>query len=985
MKRSELDIKLKISESTEDILNLSDAEIKLLIMGNDMGYWFDDILSNDEVLDAYYTAEDKAKKIANSRGIEYCDFIKSLEDNFAEKPVELSDNEVFYKSENSQAKIDEDIKVCEHVDGEQIEFETNPIESGLDVKMSDIIAKLIKDEYDAIIAYNKAIESAQLEGYDDIISQLSEIQAEENIHVEQLQEIMAKFDPNAVNFNDSNEDMNYEVYFTQDDKEHIDFNGSYEDCQKYIDNIESQRDTDLPERYIRKVIKSTVDDESLKAGKSLKESVNLNKLKNIINVLNKNLGVRFKHSAGGVFFYDKTPFNTDIFNKLIENNYKSIGDALEEQGFKYDISEDAYISKGENLYVTVYGDLSGIIVQFEERESEPLKESIDGWDERTGIIKRIDKYLYQNPNIEPPKGYVSPRSRDYEVLANTYGDYVTTPFSNISTDNLMSFAKEHNLIDESLNEDVPMEYIDPNILKSLADEDEYYNKQRERRIHNFELLHKIFDSHGYRDSEERWADKVFDIFRDAEEITVVDDASKVPNKTNDGQKVKYIMSTPDAEVDVHTDVYGDYVWVVTKDPITEAFYDTNKSLNEDIAEEDKFILYLPHLKPRTVDKETAIKSLEQKLNAFKSNDGSDIAGTGFAIYCLQSIDKDGTSWVANDSSREFIKSLTYLSESVEEDAYINEKFVGVEESLAPKDYKPKQTGTAYKVFKVKNGKLYPPMVANPGGEPTPVGVWLTADEGEFAGLSKTGRPQVKSIGSGTLSYRPGWHLGEIPRASQFDRTNKETGEKEFPKDFVWAECDYTMDIDYQAESDEQGHMRIDKDGNQYRSDKYQHSLAGLPKLPKDGYYKYRTNPRPDTVPWIITGAVKVNRLLSDDEVNDILKDHGIEPIHRQGGDKTLSELGLSNVHESVSYDEANRDEVYSDYNVAKARADELNLCLAEYGNINNISYCYWNKSGNRDDAAEIFVYYKFVGGKPEPLDDEEMQNIAMEYGVNFTN
>ena len=126
-------------------------------------------------------------------------------------------------------------------------------------------------------------------------------------------------------------------------------------------------------------------------------------------------------------------------------------------------------------------------------------------------------------------------------------------------------------------------------------------------------------------------------------------------------------------------------------------------------------------------------------------------------------------------------------------------------------------------------------------------------------------------------------------------------------------------------------------------------------------------------------------LLSDDEVNDILKDHGIKPIHRQGGDKTLSELGLSNVHESVSYDKANRDEVYSDYNVAKARADELNLCLAEYGNINNISYCYWNKSGNRDDAAEIFVYYKFVGGKPEPLDDEEMQNIAMEYGVNFTN
>ena len=28
---------------------------------------------------------------------------------------------------------------------------------------------------------------------------------------------------------------------------------------------------------------------------------------------------------------------------------------------------------------------------------------------------------------------------------------------------------------QQLTEDVPMEYIDPNILKALADEDEYYN------------------------------------------------------------------------------------------------------------------------------------------------------------------------------------------------------------------------------------------------------------------------------------------------------------------------------------------------------------------------------------------------------------------------------------------------------------------------------------------------------------------------------
>lgn len=220
-----------------------------------------------------------------------------------------------------------------------------------------------------------------------------------------------------------------------------------------------------------------------------------------------------------------------------------------------------------------------------------------------------------------------------------------------------------------------------------------------------------------------------------------------------------------------------------------------------------------------------------------------------------------------------------------------------EEALSSNENIPTKTGKAYKVFKVKNGKLYPPMVANQGGKDTPIGVWLDAEEGEFAGLSKTGRPQVKSTGSGNLAYRPGWHLGDIPRAKQFDRLNKETGEYEFPKDFVWAECDYAMDIDYQPEADEQGYMRTKKDeqGNvtTYRGDKYQHSLAGLKKLPTRRYYKYRTNPNPDTVPWVITGQMKVNRLLSDDEVNEILKQNGIAPIHRQGGDKTLKELGLN--------------------------------------------------------------------------------------------
>ena len=158
---------------------------------------------------------------------------------------------------------------------------------------------------------------------------------------------------------------------------------------------------------------------------------------------------------------------------------------------------------------------------------------------------------------------------------------------------------------------------------------------------------------------------------------------------------------------------------------------------------------------------------------------------------------------------------------------------------------PKKKGVGYKVFVLKDGKLYPPMVANPDGAATPVGVWLDADAAPIAGESKTGRPQVKQGGKGTqggsgkLAYRPGWHLGVVPYAIQFNRKDADGNKTLFPKNFVFAEVEYAADVDYQEEARQEG---INPSG------KYQHSLAGLKHLPTDGYYMYRTNPNPETDP-----------------------------------------------------------------------------------------------------------------------------------------
>ena len=209
---------------------------------------------------------------------------------------------------------------------------------------------------------------------------------------------------------------------------------------------------------------------------------------------------------------------------------------------------------------------------------------------------------------------------------------------------------------------------------------------------------------------------------------------------------------------------------------------------------------------------------------------------------------------------------------------------------------PKKKGIGYKVFVLKDGKLYPPMVANPDVAATPVGVWLDADAAPIAGESKTGRPQVKQGGKGTqggsgkLAYRPGWHLGVVPYAIQFNRKDAEGNKTLFPKNFVFAEVEYAADVDYQEEARQEG---INPSG------KYQHSLAGLKHLPTDGYYMYRTNPNPETDPWVITGAMKVNRILTRAEQAELVKNAGRESQQIQEGDIVTDDI-VNSINQEIA-------------------------------------------------------------------------------------
>lgn len=92
--------------------------------------------------------------------------------------------------------------------------------------------------------------------------------------------------------------------------------------------------------------------------------------------------------------------------------------------------------------------------------------------------------------------------------------------------------------------------------------------------------------------------------------------------------------------------------------------------NEDVAdgkEEDQFVLYFPYLEPKVINKERAIKQIEFELNNIKNDSGASLAGRGFGIYCLKSIDADtGTAWTGRYSSKEF---LDVLHEDVKNESF----------------------------------------------------------------------------------------------------------------------------------------------------------------------------------------------------------------------------------------------------------------------------------------------------------------------------
>ena len=149
--------------------------------------------------------------------------------------------------------------------------------------------------------------------------------------------------------------------------------------------------------------------------------------------------------------------------------------------------------------------------------------------------------------------------------------------------------------------------------------------------------------------------------------------------------------------------------------------------------------------------------------------------------------------------------------------------------------------TGYKLFNYKNGKLFPLYILT--DEEVPIGKWLKAKSGPLTSDGK----HVK--GKMILAYRPGWHIAcNKPEASQIKAKPNQ----------IWAEVEYNDKNDYNTEAHENGFL----------NGKFAEVRACLKRIPKDGFYYYKTSVK-QKEPWAITGEMRVVRLLTENEVKEL--------------------------------------------------------------------------------------------------------------------
>lgn len=236
------------------------------------------------------------------------------------------------------------------------------------------------------------------------------------------------------------------------------------------------------------------------------------------------------------------------------------------------------------------------------------------------------------------------------------------------------------------------------------------------------------------------------------------------------------------------------------------------------------------------------------------------------------------------------------------------------------DLPDRATFRAYKMFRTEynpddpktykyKGLLFPLYINADGGYQ--IGKWYKAGKGAFKILvdengepilDKSGNPTCKTIEK-DLAYRPGLHMGSLPLMRHRGRQDyPHKGNKDFDafhSQEVFAEVEYAGNYDY-TEKSQQKRMNSSNPNDPYEAGFYD------TKDFENGYYKFKTNVHAsDDEAWFIADAMKIIRVIPDDEVERIVAESGttLKPQIRgepngKAGDMFMADFTQFNIQSS---------------------------------------------------------------------------------------
>ena len=158
-----------------------------------------------------------------------------------------------------------------------------------------------------------------------------------------------------------------------------------------------------------------------------------------------------------------------------------------------------------------------------------------------------------------------------------------------------------------------------------------------------------------------------------------------------------------------------------------------------------------------------------------------------------------------------------------------------------------------------------------------------------------------------VAYRPGWHGGDLPF---FPQGGKKVDSSNYGNIHRWNQVIFEIEVDadkdYTEEAQAQPKARK-KDGS------LNPKKADLQYMPENGFYAYTTNPTVKKQTggkgdWIITGAIKIKRALSQKECDEILSSYGMKPQEWEGGEMHFTMLmcillyGITNIKRTFCFD-----------------------------------------------------------------------------------